>query len=144
MTRQELVDNFSLERIGKTGAIFNQEKLDWMNGLYIRALTPEDFARRSLPFLEKSLPAEVRRPLSVDYLKQMLPLVQERAKTLAEVPELVGFFFVEESDYPLDSLIGKGMTKESAAKALEVSRQRLLKLERFDIEMLETVLRPLA
>ncbi|MEK7354732.1 MAG: glutamate--tRNA ligase [Chloroflexota bacterium] len=144
MTRQQFIDNFSLERIGKTGAIFNREKLEWMNGVYIRNLTPEDFARRSLPFLEKSLPPEVKRPLDIDYLKRMLPLVQERAKTLAEVPELVGFFFIEESDYPVDSLIGKGMTKESALKALETSRQRIIQTPTFDTGTLEIALRPLA
>lgn len=144
MTRQQLIDSFSLERIGRTGAIFNREKLEWMNGVYIRNLTAEDFARRSLPFLEKSLPQEIKRPLDIDYLTKMLPLVQERAKTLTEVPDLVKFFFIEESDYPLESLIGKGMTRESAVKALEVSRERLTKLEKFDTETLETVLRPLA
>ena len=144
MTRQQFIDNFSLERIGKTGAIFDRKKLEWMNGVYIRALSPEDFARRSLPFLDKSLPPEVKRPLDIGYLSQMLPLIQERAKTLAEVPELVGFFFVEESAYPVDDLIGKGMTKESAVKALDVSSQRITKLDKFDKEALETVLRPLA
>ncbi len=148
MTRQQFIDNFSLERIGKTGAIFDRKKLEWMNGVYIRALSPEDFMNRSLPFLEpfgkSGLPPEVERPLDKNYLMQMLPLVQDRAKTLAEVSELVKFFFVEESDYPLESLVGKGMTKESAIKALEVSRQRILKLEQFDTETLEIVLRPLA
>ncbi len=144
LTRQQLIDNFSLERIGKTGAIFNREKLDWMNGVYIRGLSPEDFTQRALPFLENSLPAEVKRPLSPDYIGQMLPLIQERAKTLAEVPDLVRFFFVDESDYEADSLISKNMTQQSAIRALEVSEQRLEKLETFDTETLENLLRPLA
>jgi len=101
MTRQQIVDNFSLERIGKTGAIFDRKKLEWMNGVYIRALSSEDFVRRSMSFLEKSLPADVKRPLDMDYLKSMLPLVRNVLKTLAEVPELVGFFFVEEIGYPV-------------------------------------------
>lgn len=143
MTRQQFVDNFSLERIGKTGPIFDVQKLEWMNGVYIRKLTPEDFFQRSLPFLEKSLPASVQ-PLDIDYLRQMLPLVQDRAKTLAEVPELVGFFFIEEKDYPIADLIGKGMTAESTIKALEVSRERLFKMEKFEDESLEALLRPLA
>ncbi len=144
LTRQELVDNFSLERISKTGAFFDRQKLDWMNGVYIRNLSPEDFVQRSLPFLEKSLPPEVKRPLPLDYLKKMLPLVQERAKTLAEVPDLVGFFFLNESDYPADSLVGKNMTRESAVKALEISLEKLGKLADFDTETLENLLRPLA
>ncbi len=144
LTRQELVDNFSLERIGKTGAIFNREKLDWMNGVYIRGLSPEDFVQRSLPFLESSLPLEVKRPLSIEYVGQMLPLIQERAKTLTEVPDLVRFFFVEESDYDANSLIGKNMTQESAGQALEMAQQRLGQLAAFDTESLEALLRPMA
>ena len=144
MSQQELVENFSLERIGKTGAIFNREKLDWMNGVYIRGLSPENFVQRSLPFLDKGLPAEVKRPLSPDYLGQMLPLIQERAKTLTEVPDLVRFFFVDESDYDANLLIGKNMTLEQSLKVLEMSLDRLGKLQSFDIETLESLLRPLA
>ncbi len=62
MTRRQLIDNFSLERIGKTGGIFNVDKLDWMNGVYLRGLAIDDFTRRALPFLEKDLPAPVERP----------------------------------------------------------------------------------
>lgn len=143
-SRQELIENFTLERVSKTAAVFNIEKLDWMNGLYIRNLSPEDFLRRSLPFLEKSLPPQVKRPLSTDYLKQIMPLIQERAKTLAEVPELVDFFFVDELDYDAGLLIGKGMSRQSAGQALETSLERLGKLEAFDTESLEELLRPLA
>jgi len=144
MSRQELVDNFSLDRIGKTGAIFNRDKLSWMNGVYIRNLSLEDFVQRSLPFLEKGLPPQVERPLSIDYIRQIMPLVQERAKTLAEVPELVDFFFIDKLDYDAELLIGKKMTAESSIMALETAQQRLRVLDKFDEESLETLLRPLA
>jgi glutamyl-tRNA synthetase len=143
MPRQQIIEHFSLERIGKTASIFNKEKLDWMNGVYIRALSPEDFVQKSLPFLENSLPPEFK-PLNEDYVSQMLPLVQDRAKLLTEVPDLVRFFFIEETDYSIEGLISKGMTAETTAKALEVSRERLAKLDKFDIETLENLLRPLA
>ncbi len=144
MTRQELIDNFTLERVSKTAAIFNQEKLDWMNGVYIRNLDPEDFLQRSLPFLERDLPPEVPRPLSVDYVRQIMPLVQERVKTLAGIPELTRFFFTDRLEYETDSLITKDMTAESTRHALEVARQRLAGLAAFDAESLEEMLRPLA
>ena len=144
MTRKELIDNFSLERISKTGALFNWEKLEWMNGLYIRNLSLDEFMERSMPYLEKGLPETVKRPLDKDHLKQMLELVQERAKTLAEVPELVSFFYIEESGYEPDLLIGKKMIKEDAVKVLEVSLERLSALEPFDTESMENLLRPLA
>jgi glutamyl-tRNA synthetase len=152
MSRQELVDNFSLERISKTGAIFNRDKLDWMNGVYLRSLSVEDFTQRVLPFLEKGLPPEVKRPLDIDYVSKIMPLVQERARTLtlkdmstlAEGPELVEFFFVDELDYEPGLLIVKKMTQESAIQALEASKQRLEPIKGFDHESLEAVLRPLA
>ncbi len=144
LSRQELIDNFSLERIGRTGAIFNRDKLDWMNGVYIRSLSLEDFTQRAAPFLDSGLPAEVNRPLPGDYVRQIMPLVQERARTLAEVAELAEFFFINELDYNPDLLVGKNMSQESATRALEAAQPRLGQLEVFDAESLEVMLRPLA
>ncbi len=144
LSQQELVKNFSLERISRTAAIFNTDKLNWMNGVYIRSLSPEDFEQRSLPFLDKELPPEVKRPLSIDYVRQVMPLIQERARTLAEVTELAQFFFVTELDYDANWLIGKDMSRESATKALEAGQQKLSQLKVFHEASLENVLRPLA
>ncbi len=144
MSRRQLIENFSLERVSKTAAIFNSEKLDWMNGVYIRAISPEDFVQRALPFLDKGLPPEVKRPLPIDYARRMMPLIQERAKTLDEVPDLARFFFVDRLEYDDSLLIGKNMDKESSLHALEVSIKRLEKLKAFDEESLEGLLRPLA
>jgi len=144
MSRQQLIDNFSLDRVSKAAAVFNHEKLNWMNGVYIRNLAPEDFVQRSLPFLEKDLPSHVNRPLSPDYLRQTMPLVQERAKRLDEVADLTEYLFVDELDYEPDLLIDKKMTSESTSHALEIAQQRLTHLEVFDAESLETLLRPLA
>ncbi len=144
MSRQEIINNFSLERISKTAAIFNHEKLEWMNGVYIRSLEPEDLVQRSLPFLDKGLPATAARPLSVDYIRQIIPLIQERARTLAEVPQLAEYFFITELEYDTSLLIGKKMDRESASRALEVAKTKLGQLASFDAGALEAVLRPLA
>ena len=144
LSRQELIDNFSLERIGRAGAIFNRDKLDWMNGVYIRRLSLEDFTQRALPFLEGGLPPSVKRPLPIGYVRQIMPLIQERARTLAEVLELTEFFFVDELHSESALLIVKKMSRESAVQALEVARSRLEPIERFDTESLEAALRPLA
>ena len=144
LSRKELTDNFSLERIGRTGAIFDWNKLSWMNGVYIRRLSLEDFTRRALPFLEKGLPSSVKRPLSIDYTRQIMPLIQERVRTLTEVAGLTEFFFIDKLDYDSNRLIVKKMNQESAVKALEVSKQKLGPVEAFDNGSLEAVLRPLA
>jgi glutamyl-tRNA synthetase len=144
MTRQQLVDGFSLERIGKTGAVFNKEKLDWMNGVYIRGLAIDDFTRRALPFLDEGLPVSVKRPLDIGYVGSIMPLVQERTKKLTDVPTLTAFFFVDELDYDPALLVPKGLTREATLAALEVSSQRLGQLSVFDESSLESLLRPLA
>jgi len=144
LSRQELIKNFSLERVSRTAAIFNHDKLNWMNGVYIRSLSLEDFTWRALPFLDRDLPPEVKRPLPTDYVRQIMPLIQERAKTLADVPVLTHFFFETQLALDLNVLIGKGMDKQSTRKALEAVRARLVKLESFDAESLEALLRPLA
>ena len=144
MSREEIIANFSLERVSRTAAIFNHDKLDWMNGVYIRSLSPEDLVQRALPFLEKGLPAEVKRPLDTDYVREMMPLIQERARTLAETPELAEFFFVDQLDYDTSLLIGKNMDRDATVRALGTAEQKLGQLAAFDAESLETVLRPLA
>ena len=145
LSREELIASFSLERISKTAAISNVEKLSWMNGVYIRELSLGDFTGRALPFLDKGLPPEVKRPLSGEYVKQIMPLIQERARTLAEVPELSDFFFIDELTYDDPNLlIGKKMTRELTVKTLEVAGERLSGLKSFDEAALEAMLRPLA
>jgi glutamyl-tRNA synthetase len=154
--RQTLVDNFSLERIGKTGAIFNREKLDWMNGVYIRSLSPEEFFEAAQPFLMTDEAAGKALIENEDYVREILPLVQERARTLLEVVELTRFFFVEELEYDASMLIGKKMDKDATVKALKAAKQDLEKLvvlqgsatrktlPAFDKDSLEAVLRQLA
>jgi glutamyl-tRNA synthetase len=144
ISRQELVDNFSLERIGKTGAIFNREKLDWMNGVYIRALSPDEFFDDAQPYLMTDIHSGEALIENESYVREVLPLVQERAKTLLEVVELTRFFFVDELEYDAQMLIGKKMDKEATIKALKAAQQRLEPLKSFDADSLEAVLRPLA
>ncbi len=142
--RQELIDNFSLERVSRTAAVFNQDKLNWMNGVYIRGLTADEFYTAVEPYLVMDKAAGEALISNEGYVRDVLPLVQERTRTLVEVADLTHFFFVGELEYDPTLLIGKNMSRESTAKALEVSHQRLGQLESFDAEALEGVLRPLA
>ncbi|MCJ7769565.1 MAG: glutamate--tRNA ligase, partial [Dehalococcoidales bacterium] len=116
----------------------------WMNGVYVRNLSLEEFTRRVIPFLERDLPSYIKRPLSVDYVEKITPLIQERVKKLEEVSELTEFFFTEEVDYQPDLLIVKKMNRQLAEKALETSLLKLRRLPAFNEEFLEAMLRPLA
>jgi glutamyl-tRNA synthetase len=141
---EELVRHFSLERIVQSPAVFNGEKLLWMNGMYLRRLPLEELADHLAPFLAPSLGTDARAPGQRAYLLQILPLIQERIKTLAEGPELVSFFFADGLEYDPSLLAPKGVTREATATALTVALQRLRGLATFNATALEGVLRPLA
>jgi glutamyl-tRNA synthetase len=143
LTREDIIKNFSLERISRTAAVFNKDKLDWMNGVYLRGLSLEEFARRAIPFLERGLPTEINRPLDIGYVRQLMPLVQERARTLAEVPQLSEFFFVEALEYDVGLLLGK-INKAEAIKSLQASVAGIDSLKDWNEASLEAVFRPVA
>ena len=143
LRREEIVKHFSLERVSKTAAVFNRDKLDWMNGVYLRNLSLEDYSERAISFLERDLPSEVERPLDTDYIRQIMPLIQERAKTLAEVPQLSEFFFVDKLEYDAGLLLGK-LESGQVVKILQATMTKVEGLGNWDAASLEAVLRPMA
>lgn len=89
-TTDELMDRFTLDRVQKSPAKFDKDRLTWMNGLLIRQMPPEALLKRSERFWPvESHSASTKSKLAV------LGLVQDRLKTLSELPELVGFFFTD-------------------------------------------------
>ena len=144
LSRQELINNFSLERVSRTAAIFNHEKLYWMNGVFLRELSHEDLLQKIMPFLESGLPKEVNRPISKEYVSRIVPLTRERINTLAEAATYANFFFLDKLEYDASLLIGKKMTIETTLKALKAAQEKLSLLESFDHDSLEGTLRPLA
>ena len=144
LSREELIKNFSLDRVGKTGAIFNKEKLDWMNGVYLRKLSLAEFVNQAMPFLDRDLPESVARPLNGDYVGQVLTLIQERARTLAEVPRLADFFFVDVPQYEVGLFVKGGLDSRSAVEAITIASQKLEMVAIWNAAALEDVLRPLA
>ncbi|MFN3975197.1 MAG: glutamate--tRNA ligase [Dehalococcoidia bacterium] len=148
ISREDLVRHFSLERVTKAGAIFNLEKLTWMNGVYIRRLAPQELAHRLLPFLERpqaegGLPDSVPRPLDRGYLLRIVPLVQERLFTLAEAASLTDFFFLDDLDYDPALLVQKGMDRPATRRTLKAVLDALCTITTWDAPSLEGLLRPL-
>lgn len=144
MTREDLIKHFSLERVGKTAAIFDYDKLRWMNGVYIRRLSVGDLSGRVFPFLEKDLPPEVKRPLDISYIRQIVPLIRERISTLKDAATYADFFFIDELEYDSVMLVGKKMTAEAVLTALKNAEEKLSSLENFNRDSLEDTLRHLA
>ena len=139
MSREEIIERFSLEKVNPSPASFSLQKLEWMNGVYIRSLPDEDLANRLLPFLSRAgLEADEKT------LLRLVPLIQERIKVLTDAADLVDFFFAEEIDCDPELLVGKKM---DALASLEALRRVLQLLEEetltFDEETLETTLREL-
>jgi glutamyl-tRNA synthetase len=138
MTREEIIERFSLEKVNPAPAVFSKDKLDWMNGIYIRKLGVNDLARRLHPFLEK---AGLRADMAT--VERLAPLIQERIKVLADVVDLAGFLFQEEITYDPQLLIGKKMDAADSLASLRSVYEVLDGLSSFGEEGLESTLRQL-
>ncbi len=139
-TMAEAIERFDLTHINPANSAFPVEKLDWLNGVYIREMPVEELARRLREPLEKA-----GFEVNVDILLKVTPLVQTRIKTLNDVVEMSGFFFREEFvPAPREQLIPKKMDAAKTREALELACAHLTKLENFDHEHMEAEMRALA
>lgn len=139
-SRAELIEKFSLERVQKSGARFDDQRLDWMNGHYIRNLSLDDLYERSQPFW-----TEQANSASNDYKKAVLALIQERLKYLGEIPQLTDFFF---SDLPVNmELIDKNKQlkkfEHAALKELLQQARTAIAATDFSVEALTDTLNAL-
>ena len=110
---EELIQEFDLKRVQKSGAIFNEEKLNWLNGKYIRSLTSEEILKRVKPFLDKA-----NISVQDDFILKIINIEKERMKTLKDIINLGKFFFKLE-DYDASLLIWKNTSKEKIKEVLE-------------------------
>ncbi len=140
MPAETVVENFTLDRVHKAAAIFDHEKLVWMNGVYIRQLSHQALAERLLPFLECDLPPSAL-PVDRGYLLKIAPLVQERLKLLSDAAGLTAYFFQEHLTYDPRDLLQKGMDREATLASLGVAREDLANASEFGHQCLEESLR---
>ncbi len=114
----ELVKDFSLEKVSKAGAVFNIEKLNWFNKEYIKKLSSLEFLHAAAPRLVQSgLADEVRIKNEELRMANVVALEKERITTLSELPEAIKFVF-ELPDYPKDLLVWRKGTLEEVQKIL--------------------------
>lgn len=144
ISRTDLVGNFSIERISKAGAVFNTEKLNWMNGAYIRMLSVEEVADALLDYWRRYPPAEITELPDRDRVLEMAPLVQERLKELSEAAPRLSFFFRDAPSYDSDDLVQKGIDAAGTRRALEAALEAMEPLGTFDAATLEPPLRAVA
>jgi len=131
----ELVKEFSLERVHKAGAIFNIQRLDWINGQYVRQMNLDELTKKCLLFLPENTDFE--------YAKKIVSLEKERIKKLSEIGEITNFFFKDELKYDSELLIWKKMSLKEVGKNLKTLEEVFLKTEDFDQKSLEQTIAPL-
>ena len=129
MSRDELIARFSLDRVGESPATFDYAKLDWMNGVYLRELSPEEYAATLVTYLR-----EQGLDWDEDRIRASAPLVQEKISRLGEFPGYAGFLFhdVEPDPGLLDPAI------------LRAAAEDLEQVEPWTAEQLELALKVLS
>lgn len=151
----ELTEEFSLERVHKGGAVFDFEKLDWINGYYIRQLSLDELTQKSVPYLEESdlieglgeskyVIKKTGEEVSFDYLKQVAALEQERLKKLSRIGELTEFFFLDKPEYEPELLVWKKLSLSELKQNLKIVKEALETVDSFKQDKLQEVLMPLA
>ena len=127
-SREQLIEHFTLEKIGHAPAVFDHAKLDWMDGYYIRALPDDELAMRLLPFLQRAnLEADTTT------VRGLVPLVKERLKKLSDIVVLADYVFVDDVKCDRQLLIGKADASSTLA-ALRTAQGTLEKYPSFDDE----------
>jgi len=147
LSLDELAERFDIEKVQKGGARFDRERLEWLNGQWIRRLAPDDLVDRLRPFLEGELAAgRIDRVPTDDELRSLLPVVQERLPTLGAIGDLVGFLFVDRIEVDPAVLVPKRWDRETTLAALGAARETIANVGEvsFEADEIEPPLRVLA
>jgi glutamyl-tRNA synthetase len=125
MSRDELIERFALDRVSSSPAQFDYAKLDWMNGVYLRAMSPDEFAHALILYL-----GEEGYDWDAGLVRKAAPLVQEKIQRLGEFPDFAGFLF-----HDVDATVDGG------GEVVAAARDALAELEPFTAEAIESSLR---
>jgi glutamyl-tRNA synthetase len=152
ISRDDLVKHFTIDRLIASPAVFDIEKLNWMNGEYMRALPDEEFARLTADWLAKpedegGLPDYVERPLDLEYTRRIVPVVKERVKLLSSARNMMDFFYLPEPlEIDVDELLGKPFKDDRTQARLLLSEALVIAegTEQWRAEPLEQAYRAFA
>jgi glutamyl-tRNA synthetase len=146
MTRAEVVERFTIDRVLSSPARWNPAKLLDMNGIYIRAMAGADVATAITPFLQKAnLVPTPSDDQSAAYVAKLTPLIHERLKELGEAPELLDFLLADIEAPSAEALIPKKMDASGTHTALTAVHASLSAISDWDGQeaQLEAALRAL-
>ena len=144
ISRDDLVGHFNPLRINAAGAVFDIEKLDWMNGYYIRELSAEELGSELLGFWTQFPPNEFDMIPTLENAVEVARLVRERLKTLSDAAPLVSFIFKNEIVYTPEELIQKGMNDQQTHNLLIKVREIISLRDIVTADEIESDLRKLA
>jgi glutamyl-tRNA synthetase len=144
ISKEDLVSKFDPSRISSASAIFDIEKLNWMNGHYIRSMSSSELSQILGSYWKEFPPETFDRNPSSGEVDKISKLVQERIKVLSEASDLVAFVFKNEITYDPNELIQKQMDAESTTRILDRVDELVSKIEIFSSSAIEVELRALA
>jgi glutamyl-tRNA synthetase len=136
----QMAEAFDISRVSPNPARFDLKKCTAINGDWIRSLTPEEFAERLVPFLQRDgLLADPPTARQREVLAEAVPLVQERMETLAQTRGMLGFLFVDPADFAIDP--EQSVDDEESQRVLAASLEALTGLADWAAEPIEQALR---
>jgi glutamyl-tRNA synthetase len=138
---EEIIARFDLEGILKHPAVFDYQKLDWMNGVYMRRTSSAELAARVRPLLEEA--GLLQAPLTGSqelYLESVVQLVQDRIEKLRDAPALVDYFFKAEIEYD-SKAVSKWLARPEAARTLAAAADCLAAVDTFCTNDIEVAIR---
>jgi glutamyl-tRNA synthetase len=140
MPLAEIIKEFTLERVGKTGAAFDINKLTWMNGEYIRTKDAKELIELMTPVLAAKKDLNINNKAK---LLEVVKLFQPRAKTLVELADSAVFFFSDKVEYD-EEAVKSVLEVEGVKDKLKALIERFGALETFDLQNIEDCVRKLA
>jgi glutamyl-tRNA synthetase len=147
LSLDEIVPRFDIDDVHKGGAVFDRERLEWLNGQWIRRLSDEDLIDRLRPFVAAELDAgQIDRMPSDEELAALLPVVRDRLPTLGAIGDLVGFLWVERLSVDPDVLVPKRWDAATTIEGLNAAAETIASVPdvTFEADELEPPLRALA
>lgn len=136
-TREELIRYFSFENVGKSSAVFNPEKLLWLNSQYIMNTPSEKLAELVIPFLVKKGTLSEGQDIDREWLAKAVTTLKERSRTLVELADRLRYYVVEYVDY--EEKAKAKFLNEKSLPYLKELKERLVRIEDFSAPELERV-----
>ncbi len=132
---EEIIEQFEIDKIQKSGAVFNPDKLDWINGEHIKLMDIDDLVEKAIPFIDYSADRE--------FIKKIILIHLKRIKKLSDLRELTKYFF-ELPDYKKDILVWKNSSESEAKENLIFATEILSSIDEgeFNQDNLEKILMP--